>query len=347
MSRRIQLFRNSPCRPPADSRVDLVKNQSVDIIFARQHSLNSQHDPGKLAPAGHLAQGLQGLPGVGGNQKLHIIKPRRCNVLCPVYGNLKFHCQKIQVNQSILQQPCQHRGVLLSHGGKLFTGLHKAFACFAQLPFQLLHINLIICQLVQQLLPLLAILYYRVDGSAVFSLQPIQHIQPLFYLSIVSLVKFTVGHVLSHIPIIIGQQAVNLRQLSLQLLQTPVVHCDSPQGSQRTAQGAARSIHLISCELIALRQALQNPLTVDHKTVALFQLFILTRNQVGLLDLSPLKLCQRLFSGLGLLIHGLLFHGFLELPAPAVFLLHLLGGLAEFTVAKAVQYFQMFLFVKQ
>ncbi len=58
-----QLFRYLLGRAPADSGVDLVKNQSRYVIGIRQHSLNGQHDPGQLTTGATMPKGFKASPG--------------------------------------------------------------------------------------------------------------------------------------------------------------------------------------------------------------------------------------------------------------------------------------------
>ena len=69
-----ELLRHHLRRSAADSRVNLIEDQSGDIVGVRKHGLDSQHDSRQLAAGGHHAQRLYTLSRVRGDHELRCVK---------------------------------------------------------------------------------------------------------------------------------------------------------------------------------------------------------------------------------------------------------------------------------
>ena len=174
----------------------------------------------------------------------------------------------------------------------------------------------------------------------------IDGIKPLFHGCKILAVKFTVGHVLRHIPVIISQQIIDLGQLPLQFFQPGINSGHTAQCTQSPAYRTSCTVLKIApCILIAVRKAFRYLFAVHHKPVALLQIIVLSWYQLRLLYLLQLKFRQRLFLCLGLLIHCLFFQPPAKLPALFISGFHFLCHRQKFLPTKSVQYLHMLFLV--
>ena len=176
----------------------------------------------------------------------------------------------------------------------------------------------------------------------------VDRIQSLFHTDIIFLVKFQFVQILRHIMIVISKQTVDFAQLLFQLHKTIIVHRNTSERTQCTAQRTSCTfISICTCQLITFCQTLGNLLTVDHPAILLFQFFIFPGNQTCFFNLLQFKFRQGLFPGLGFLIHGLFFYLLPQFFAFMIKRSHFFSRLLKRFSAIIIQNFHMFLFMEQ
>ena len=106
----------------ADSGVDLIEDQSLNLVTVGKDCLQRQHDSGKLTAGYDLAKRLQGLPWVGRNLILNLIETVVCEAASSGKGDGKLHIQEIQIFQALDHLFLQLMAVFPSHFRKTAAG---------------------------------------------------------------------------------------------------------------------------------------------------------------------------------------------------------------------------------
>jgi len=81
--------------PAADSGINLIENQRIDVILVSQHVLDGKHDAGKLSSGCDFGNWLGRLTGIGRDQEFDFIASRRIQVAM-LLGNLQPNTRHIQ-----------------------------------------------------------------------------------------------------------------------------------------------------------------------------------------------------------------------------------------------------------
>jgi len=85
----------------ADSCIDLIKDQRIDLVLICKDRLDGKHDPGKLTTGYDLPQRFSAFTWVCGNLIFYRIITIICIIFPAVKTDRKIHIRKIQLLQSI------------------------------------------------------------------------------------------------------------------------------------------------------------------------------------------------------------------------------------------------------
>ena len=109
------LLRDHLGGPPADSCVNLIKNQGRNIIRIRKHCLDGQHDPGQFSAGSHILQRTHRKSRIGGDHKFRLVKTIGRILFQPGKFHLKLNIYKIQIFQALADLFCQNPGRLFPY----------------------------------------------------------------------------------------------------------------------------------------------------------------------------------------------------------------------------------------
>ena len=109
-----QLLRYHLCSPPADTGVNLIKNQRWNLIGLRQHRLDCQHDTRQLTAGRHHTERPNRFARIRGNQEFRLVDTARREMIQPPKLHLKLHIKEIQFPKPVCDLLHQLPGKLLT-----------------------------------------------------------------------------------------------------------------------------------------------------------------------------------------------------------------------------------------
>ena len=172
-SNQCHLFRHFLCRTSADTNINFIKDQCLNLIFICHYSFDRQHDSGKLTTGSNFCQWFHLLSLVERNTEFCII-----NTIFGIFFlfrkmYLKLHLFKIQVFQAFLDLLFQHVCLLLSKSRKFLCPFKIILFQLLTGCFQFLHIRIIVFQNFNSFFLLLTVLHDLFIRVTIFRLQMI------------------------------------------------------------------------------------------------------------------------------------------------------------------------------
>ncbi len=299
-----QLFRHLLCGAAGNARVHLVEDHGGNGVLLGHYVFNGQHDTGKLAARGDLAQGLEGLADVRAHQKPKRVCPagaqRNLGKLAdkPDLGHVerfklladaRFHTA-CSLHTEGVQRVCSRLCLLLGCFQALFC-LRKLFVGKDD---------------VVQLLPRFGkIRQHRVAVGPVFALELVDQIQPRA--DLVQLV-FRIGKAVAVGSQLLGyvhQIIADLLQLVKQAGNGIVQPCRAAQSVKRLLKRTDGAVALFVAKQIVHGEveALHKLFGVDQDLLSGLQAFVLAAFQIRLFQFVDLILQCLLPAELFGLIH--------------------------------------------
>ena len=177
-----QLFGYHLCSASADTTVDLIKDQRLNLLLVCHHGFDRQHDPGKLTSGCRILHRTQRLTRIGGDHKTHFILPGYHIIFQQTEIEFKLYIQKIQIHQSLLHLFCKTLCRFLSDDSEVFCFFLQLFFAGGKTAFSLRQVSFVVFKYCKTLLFFFTVCLDFLDRITVFRLQMVDQIKPLLCL---------------------------------------------------------------------------------------------------------------------------------------------------------------------
>ena len=225
------LLWNLLCCPSADTSVDLVKDQCLDLVSVCKDRLDRQHDPGKLTTGYDSSKRFYRLSRVCRNFVFNVVKSACCIFFFAFKINPELHVQEIEIFETFDDLVGKCLTVFLPDLWKCIRNFFKFFLGFQKIFSGFLEKFLISVKIWQFLLLAFTIFLDLFYALTVFCLEIINKIQTLLCLKKSLIIKIQILHIGRKLSVEIIQKAVHFLKSPWHGFQLAVEFCHSGQFS--------------------------------------------------------------------------------------------------------------------